>query len=204
MLYLKRPENERIRHWLDEQAQANLSYQEVGMTDAVSLPQGYYHIDHQVIIGQGRSVYKAAKEALSQWGCFHLPWMRLLFDGNPEAGNHLAIAAQVAGFWTVHCTRVIDCCQDSSDQHHWSFTVGTLPRHMLSGEEKISIALDPVSGDVQYRIRSFSRPNQTLSRICVGLIRHHQARFCNESAAAIKRYVRARGRLPMTESMNAS
>lgn len=204
MLYLKRPENERIRQWLDEQAGAAFSYQEVGMTNAESMPKGYHHIDHQRVIGQGPLAFKAAREALGQWGCFHLPWMRLLFDGNPEKGNHLAIAAQVAGFWTVHCTRVVDCEQGCSDQRHWSFTVGTLPRHMLTGEEQISITLDPVSGDVQYRIRSFSRPNQPLSRICIGLIRHQQVRFCQESTAAVTRYVRARGRLPVTESMNVS
>ena len=204
MLYLKRPENERIRQWLDEQAQKSYSYQQVGMTASETMPQGFHHIDHQRVIGQGPLAFKAAKEALGQWGCFHLPWMRLLFDGNPAPGNHLAIAAQVAGFWTVHCTRVVECQENASDPWQWSFTVGTLPRHMLSGEERISIVLDPLSGEVQYRIRSFSRPNQPLARVCIGWIRHQQARFCQESTAAIQRYVRARGRLPMNESIRLS
>ena len=204
MLYLKRPENQRIRHWLDEQAAQPLSYSQVGMTSSDLMPGGYHHINHEVCIGQGRLAFQAAKEALGQWGCFNLPWMRLLFDGNPEPGNHLAIAAQVASVWTVHCTRVVACNGSSNNPNLWSFTVGTLPRHMLRGEEQISVTLDSVSGNVLYRIRSFSRPNQRLANVFLKLSRHQQKRLCEESTSAIKRYVRARERIPMGEPVKLS
>ena len=64
MLYLKRPENQRIRHWLDEQAAQPLSYSQVGMTSSELMPGGYHHINHEVCIGQGRRAFQAAKEAL--------------------------------------------------------------------------------------------------------------------------------------------
>ncbi len=204
MLYLKRPENQRIRLWLNEQAEKPVSYEEVGMTSSETMPGGYHHVDHQVCVGQGQRAFQAAKEALGQWGCFNLPWMRLLFDGNPESGNHLAIAAQVAGVWTVHCNRVIDCDLGQGSPNLWSFTVGTLPKHMLKGEEQISVALDSVSGDVVYRIRSFSRPHQRLANVFIKLIRHQQIRFCQESTSAIRRYVRARERVPVCEPARMS
>lgn len=198
MLYLKRPDNQCLRRWLREQSREAVSYREIGDTARLSMPKHYHHIDFSMSLGRGPAAFSEATEALGQWGCFNLPWTRLVFDGKPDVGNHLVIAARIYGCWSAHCCRVVDCDPGLTNPNRWSFTVGTLPQHMAQGEEKISVRLDRESGDVIYRIRSFSRPNWRIARWLRPFVRTQQDRFCRDSAATMLRFIRASDRAPTT------
>ena len=205
MLTLRQPAIDRIRELLDQQSLLPLTYREEGGTEQLRLPTTYHTVEFSRKLGRGEQVFAAAVQAMSQWNSFRLPWARLVFDGKPETGNHLAIAFRALGIWSLNCCRVVAHDPCVSNPESWSFTLGTLPLHTLQGEEKISITLDAVSGDVNYRIRSFSRPQFRVSRIALPWIRHHQHRFCEESYRAMDRFVRAEQRFPAaTAARNSS
>ncbi len=192
MLRISCPKTERIRQWLDEQSKWELTYPEIGQTGSeAGMPDGYYHLNVEQKIGSGRATFQTAVHSLQQWTCFKLNWTRIVFDGVPQVGRQIAVAARVGGLWSVNCCRLIAHDAGQSDTNSWSFTVGTLPRHMAIGEEQISLRFDTETGDVIYRVRSFSRPNWWLARWVTPLVRRQQRRFCRESAAALIRFVRA-------------
>ena len=197
MLTLQQPATEKMRELLIEQSGKPLSYPWQGETVRARMPDGFYTISFSRRLGRGEQAFSAAVQALSQWNSFRLPWSRLVFDGKPETGNHLAVAFRVNGIWSLNCSRVVahDPCVTNAEV--WSYTLGTLPRHVLEGEEKISVTLDSDNGDVCYEIRSFSRPSHWLTRLALPWVRRQQHRFCTESYLAMDRYLKAERRFPM-------
>ena len=203
MLYLQRPQTERIRGWLQEQSGLELTYPETGGSSAVSMPPCYHHIDWSVSLGRGESIFALATEALQQWASFNLDWACLVTDGPLANRCTVAVAARVGGLWSVNFCRIIEFDPGQSDALSWHFTVGTLPRHMASGEERISVSLDPDSQQVTYRIRSFSRPRSWLVRLAKPVVRQQQARFCRDSGNAMSRFIRARDRVAIHKPVSA-
>jgi len=198
MLTLQRPKPERIRQILDQQVSQPLSYGWSGATtgDASEVPDVFFQIDYRRSLGRGETIFRNAINGLQQWKCFNLPWTQTVFDGSPHVGRHIAVAARAYGVWSVNCCRVVgfDPCQSRDDV--WSFTVGTLPHHMAIGEENISVQFDVQSGEVYFRIHSFSQPTWLISRAFYRLIRRQQARFCHDSFQAMYRFVVAHDRVP--------
>ena len=203
MLYLRQTKPERIREWLDDQSSQAITHAHLCGTHDESMPVRFHHIDFQNVLGRGQNVYETAVLAMQQWNSFHLPWTQTIFDGTPQVGHQLAVVAKVLGTWSVNCCRVVATNPGHIDERTgdqtWSFTIGTLPRHMAIGEEQISVTLQHETGDVIYGIRSFSRPGNLLIKIATPIVRRQQARFCDESAKSMRRFIRANDRVPATE-----
>ncbi len=81
-----------------------------------------------------------------------------------------------------------------ADETHarFGFAYGTLTNHAENGEELFEVFLDTQTDDVIYRIRAVSRPQAALARMGYPVVRHLQARFRRDSAAAMRRAVRPR------------
>ena len=71
------------------------------------------------------------------------------------------------------------------DAHRAGFAYGTLAGHMLCGEERFVVSIDPASELVQYEIAAFSRPAGWLARLGRGNVRRLQRRFVAGSHAAL-------------------
>jgi uncharacterized protein (UPF0548 family) len=71
------------------------------------------------------------------------------------------------------------------DASRFGFAYGTLTNHAEHGEELFEVSIDPKTGEVAYRIRAVSWPQALLARMGYPLVRHMQARFRRDSAAAM-------------------
>lgn len=77
MLSLQKPSAEAIRHFLDQQAKLELTYQAVGAT-ATTPPAGFA-VDHtRIILGEGERVFQTATAALRRWEQFNLGWLEAI------------------------------------------------------------------------------------------------------------------------------
>ncbi len=200
MFTVRLPQIERIREWLNAQSSEQLSYEPVGASLS-EMPSGYHHIEWSHELGLGPVVFEEAKRALRQWACFNLSWTRVYGEGQPEIGKHLAIAAQAGGLWVVNFCRVVDVRQGEDS---YSVVVGTLPRHIASGEEHLSIRWNRETDAVSFHIRSFSRPKHWWMRLATPIVRRQQARFCRDASAAMSRFIRAQARVPSASNMVAT
>lgn len=185
MMLLRKPADARIRTFIEAQSSLPLNYAQVGAT-AGELPAGYATDHVRVRLGDGESVFAAAKAALQRWEEFQTGWTELYWPDTPVvAGQVVAVLARVFGVWTLNACRVVYVVDEPT---RFGFAYGTLPDHAEAGEERFLIEQDD-HGAVWYDIRVFSRPNQFLARLAGPLAHRLQDRFRRDSAAAMARAV---------------
>lgn len=189
MLFLRRPTADAIQAFLAAQAQLNLTYPAVGATTAAP-PTGYI-VDHtRVKLGDGESVFAAAKMALEHWQQFRLGWLEASPEDTPiRAGQVVAIVARSLGLWWLNACRIVVVVNEEGPVRRFGFAYGTLPDHVGSGEERFLVEWSPKDNGVWYDILAFSRPQHVLARFGYPWVRRVQKRFGRESAAAMCRLV---------------
>jgi uncharacterized protein (UPF0548 family) len=96
---LRKPSPETLRAFLAAQAKLDFTYAPVGAT-ATAPPTGYV-VDHtRMRLGEGKSVFDAARAALGRWEHFRLGWVETWPPGLPiVAGQVVAVIAQSARLW---------------------------------------------------------------------------------------------------------
>ena len=189
MLLLRKPSNESIRRFLDNQRSLDFSCSAVGAI-AKNPPPGYV-VDHtRITLGNGERVFSAAKAALQRWEQFQLGWLEAWSRQTPiQSGEVVAVIAHAAGFWWLNACRIVYVVDEHLPIHRFGFAYGTLPGHLESGEERFLLEWDQNEGSVWYDILAFSRPNHLLAKIGYPFVRRMQGRFGRESAAAMRRCV---------------
>lgn len=189
MTHLRRPDPSQITAALSRQA---LTYPEVGATsdpDALaSIPDRYDLDRHRFTLGSGHPLYERARASLLAWRHFDIPWLELHGSTREVVPDGVvATLVRVAGLWLVNPCRVVYIEGRSGEADETAFAYGTLPGHAEQGEERFSIRLDPVGGEVVYEVTVFSRPARLLSRIGYPWARRVQRRFVAASAEALAR-----------------
>ena len=187
MFSLTRPDEERIRRFLNAQAALAFSYAAVGAT-AASPPPGFV-VDHtRVELGEGRAVFEAAKAGLQRWEQFRLGWVEVCGRSTPiRKGQVIGVLARVLGvFWSLNACRIVYTIDESGPIARFGFAYGTLPDHAGAGEERFLIEWDQQTGVVVYDILAFSRPNQWLSRLGYLYLRRKQKQFAIDSVSAVR------------------
>lgn len=186
MFQMRKPQPDKIRHFLDEQSTQGFSYAAVGAT-ADQPPAGYVvdHTRHQ--LGEGEAVFRAARSALEGWQQFRLGWLE---SWPPDAairqGQNVAIIARSVGLWWLNACRIVYVTDERVDGiARFGFAYGTLPDHVGSGEERFLVELDDQQR-VWYDILAFSRPQHSLARVGYPYVRQVQRRFGKLSAAAMQ------------------
>ena len=182
MFCSSKPSRNSINAFMSAQQNQKFSYREVGYSR-----QGQtrgYSIDHNRIkLGQGVDIFERAKQAITQWKMFDMPWIDLCWPDTPiEPGSTVAVVISHFGFWSVNLSRIV-FVEDPS-----SFAYGTLAEHAESGEEKFSVIWNASDDSVWYDIVAFSKPNHALAKIGYPLARLLQKRFARDSVAAMKRF----------------
>jgi uncharacterized protein (UPF0548 family) len=99
------------------------------------------------------------------------------------------ILVRVAGFWWPNAARVVYVIDEDGPIARFGFANGTLPGHLLRGEERFLVEWDRREGSVWFDIHAFSRPSSLLARLGRPIVRRCQKRFGREASATMLRAV---------------
>lgn len=185
MLSLRKPSPAHLRSLLDQQEEQNLSYPEVGAT-RTGLPPGYRHGRHEVTLGGGARVFDRAVQDLRNWrpqrgaGVAVTPSNAAI-----ESGTALVLTPRVAGVYLTLACRLVYV---TAEPDRFGFAYGTLPHHVLQGEEAFVVQRDQTDA-VLFTVTTFVRPRGRFWRVL--------APFADElDQLFVRRYLRAMGQSP--------
>ena len=188
MFLARRPSPEQIDRFLRESRDLPLSYSPIGIVKAGTTRQDLD--EATVAIGHGKGDFERARAALTAWRQFDIGWVETFPRHAPvTVGTVVAVLIHHLGFWSLNGCRVVYSVGSLDDVARFGFAYGTLTNHAENGEELFEVFIDPQTDDVIYRIRASSWPRATLARIGQPIVRALQARFRDQSAAAMKRAV---------------
>jgi len=195
-LSLLRPSPQRIREFVAAQSDLGWSYPHSGATKDIpsgktSSPVGDYNLDSsRVRLGSGGDTYRAAVAAVRRWAMFDVGWIELCWPNTRIcAGSSVAVLARIARGFCLNAGRIIYTIEDSGNIERFGFAYGTLPGHMIRGEERFLVEWNRRTGEVGFEVMALSRPNHLLSWLSYPMVRNLQARFRRDAAAAMKRAI---------------
>ncbi len=178
---LRAPSDEEVRAFLARQSARPFSYPHVGNT-AGDPPAGYRTAAASAPLGKGRARYERAVAEVRAWRMFDLPWVRRYPAAAPsEPGTTVALVATWAGLWSMDALRVV---YEIDEERRVGFATGTLPGHLLAGEERFLVTLAD-DESVVFAIESFSRPDHPLAWAGLPIVHYLQARFRRQALARI-------------------
>jgi uncharacterized protein (UPF0548 family) len=133
-------------------------------------------------VGHGQAAFARASRALAELEVFEQPWL------TAHRRHHvLSIGSRQFGcLWVMNANFVL---HSESNPRSESVTFGTTTRHVLAGEERLSLRWDPDSDDVSFEVLSFSRPRHLFSWACYPYVLAQQRRFARDATASMKRAV---------------
>ncbi len=180
-----------VHRFLEQQAAHETTYTPRGPIDGLP-PAGFVVDQVRFCLGNGRDVYARAENALIRWRQFDLGWVRLVGVGPRIAvGEVVAVAAHVAGCWSMNACRIIETIDESTPHRRFGFVYATLPGHVARGAERFLVEFSPDDESVWFEICAVSRPNALAARLARPLFRHWQDRFRSAAAAAMQHAVEA-------------
>lgn len=143
-------------------------------------------------IGAGEADYRAAVAALRRGDCFDLPWVDFHSSNGLNQGAIFCLVAKAFGLRPASLCRIVYSeHQDnqSEDEQAYAVGIGTLPVHVARGEEKIAVAWNTTTDDVDLLIGSYSKPASWITRLFVWYLRQQQDRFALDSATRMRQAV---------------
>ena len=171
-----------IDRLLAEARGARPSYSEVGQTRAEQLPSGYRHDRYERRLGRGDEVLERAVAALRAWQAQIGAGARVFPDGaRVAAEDTIVMLIRVGGLWAMLPCRVVYV---DEEPERFAFAYGTLPGHPERGEAAFRIERDG-TGDVFFRVVSFSRTVDPLARLASPVTRLIQQRVTTRYLDAI-------------------
>jgi uncharacterized protein (UPF0548 family) len=189
MFLLSRPSDDEIEQYLKDSQSLPLSY-EPGLL-AREIPSGFKIDECSGLLGKGKPVFELARDALVEWRQFDLGWVELFpRSASIEPGTVVAVLIRHVGIWSLNGCRVLYLTGDRHAGRTFGFAYGTLTNHGEIGEELFEVSIDPDSEAVSYKIRAVSKPGTALARLGYPLVRLLQARFRNDSIAAMQKAVK--------------
>ena len=189
MLRPTRPSEARIRRFLDRCRDLPYSYPDVGASLGEP-PAGYVLDHHRVRLGEGMEVFERAGAALCNWAMFRLGWIEVWPPAAPvEAGTIVALLARGLGVWSLFACRIVRVVEAHGPVEASGFAYGTLPGHLLAGEESFTVSWDRATGSVWYDLRAVSRPAGLVGRCGYPFARRVQRRFAPDSLRAMARAI---------------
>lgn len=202
MLLLKRPNDEWVRQFLQEQQNKPLSYSPVSGTlgrksraDCKDLIEQKYDVDHyRVKLGEGEACFHAACEALRQWRQhIFASWVQILFPDSPiVVGTVVGILASHAACWSLSVCKivyVVDEMDEDGSVQRFGFAYGTTETHVERGEERFLVEWNREDNSVYYDLFSFSQPQHWWVRMGYPVARFYQGSFASGSVKAMQQAV---------------
>ena len=184
MFFIRKPTQSQIERFLEASRNSSFSYTYVGSTQKEA-PESYTVDHNRLHIGNGEVDWEKAKRSIHNWKMFEIPWVELCWPNTPvQKDQTVAILIRHFGFFSLNSARIVYVIDEPS---HYGFAYGTLADHGESGEERFSVEIDRVTGEVWYDLFAFSRPNHFLAKLGYPLMRVLQKRFAIDSKTAMLR-----------------
>jgi uncharacterized protein (UPF0548 family) len=159
---LRRPSVDRLARLRAGQADAALTYGEVGASLLEELPEGYSRARVSAPAGRGNTGMLLARRAIREWAGHEAAGVVLEPELPPiEEGTVLALGAPLFGLWVTAACRIVRVV-DTDDV--FGFAYGTLPHHPEIGEESF-LARRDADGVVHLEVQVFSNPATRLARL---------------------------------------
>src|SRR5215468_4457722 len=188
MFSLRQLSDGEIRAFIAAQARLPFSYPDVGVTRGRA-PAGYTVDHNRIELGHGPKAFERAVSALRRWQMFAIDGVKLCWPDAPiTPGTTVAVVARAAGVWAVNACRIVYVIDEPDDAtRRWGFAYGTLPEHVVRGEERFVIEWEQASDAVRYDLLALSRPRSLLFAYARPMLRIVQQRFARRSLAAMRR-----------------
>lgn len=182
MLRLRRPPAAEIDRLLSGARESSPTYPEVAATRAGIFPPGYRHDNYEVRVGEGGEVFGRAVRALRSWQAQIGAGAEVFPTGAwVDDRETVLLLLRVSGLWAPLPCRVV---YTDEDENGFAFAYGTLPGHPESGEAAFKI-VRAESGEVTFRITSFSRTVDPLARVGSPITRRIQQSVTRRYLSAI-------------------
>jgi len=152
---------------------ADVTYDHVGRTSGV-LPNGYHHLNRQMIIGLGTARFADAAQALLGWQMHLRSGLQVSTSSATVTHDAVVVLGIGPGPFTLSAPcRFVNIIDEPNRQ---GFAYGTLPGHPESGEE--AFVIERADDDtVSFSITAFSRPASDLAKVAGPLGRLAQHRM---------------------------
>jgi len=197
MISITRPTFEVLEDFLVEQREKPYSYEITHGTlhatkSSLENDERFktYNVDHhRILLGKGSLAFDKAVFSLREWKQFAIDWVQL-FPNNPaaslEVGKEVAVAARSFGVWTVSACRIVYIQNEFRDNwKRFGFAYGTLPGHVIQGEERFLVEWNTNTDEVFFDILSYSLPQTVYSKVGYPVARWFQDSFANGSLLAM-------------------
>lgn len=177
MFLLRRPGKRLVARAFHQGATAGFNYAAKRST-IEKPPSGFFRNDTSAMLGEGEECWMQAVEALRRWRATRLRWCEFLsLTGEPVRGDMVVARVKHLGFWSLQPSRIVDVY---SEPRCYAFTIRTLPQHDEQGEERFEVEWLS-SGQVRFRIRSYSRPAHLAGWLALSYVRYLQRRFARDA-----------------------
>lgn len=178
-LTLRKPDRVSLERFVQAQRALPVTYSG-GLTPA----PGFRHTRTLEPLGSGQKVFEQAVTGLQAWAVYP-PWATLYPHHAPMCkGEVVALVVGVAPVWTV-AVRIMEV---ERAVRRFSFTLGTLPQHAVTGLERFSVVLAD-DGGVWYALEAVYRPQHPLVKLGAPALRLVQARFAMDSVRSLRQSI---------------
>ncbi|HUB00879.1 MAG TPA: DUF1990 domain-containing protein [Terracidiphilus sp.] len=153
------------------------------------IPSGFAHDLSRTDLGQGESLFHAARAAFRRWEQFDLGWVQIA-NACPAIvpWELVAVEAHTGFLWSVNFSRITEVVDTSA---RFGFLYTTTRFHVEEGQERFVLDYSADTGCVSYVIEAVSRPRHLLARIAYPFSRAMQHRFARDSQGRIYRSVQS-------------
>lgn len=182
---IQKPSLETVRQFLVNESQRGFTYSAVGAT-AGTLPSGFTVDHNRVKLGEGEAVFQSAKSAIHNWKQFKLGWVDAWTpEETLRPGQMVGVLGRAVGFWWLNSSRIIYVINETKPGARFGFAYGTLPGHVMCGEERFLVEWDHADNSVWYDVLAFSKANHILTRIGYPAVRRTQKQFGRDTTACM-------------------
>ena len=185
MFSVLKPSSSTLDALLEDQRDKEFSYQEVGATRS-AFPDGYRHLRRVIELGHGEPVFVGATEGLRRWQA-HIRAGVVLRppDASVEEAVAVVLTVPVAPVYATVACRIGYVVEDPA---RFGFAYGTLPHHVIEGEEAFVVERDD-AGTVRFRISAFTRPRGRAMRAVAPVVQLLDERLVRRYLSGLHRHV---------------
>jgi uncharacterized protein (UPF0548 family) len=166
---------------------SRLTYAEVGATERGSLPDGYRHLRHRTLLGEGPGVLREAADAILEFWMHRAAGVRIDASA-PRAAPGVHVESRM-GIGSLGLSAPCQVVWAEDGERRAGFGYGTLPGHPATGEESFVVELDDM-GDVWFEVTSFSRPARWPMRMAGPFAPLFQRLYARRLGTTLRRLVR--------------
>lgn len=183
MFSLRRPDSERLSHFLARERTSPLTYTEVGTSFDAELPAGYHHVRAGTDLGTGDATWGRACAGIRAWAAHRGAGMTVVpADAPIVESTTVAVLTSLGPLHVLSACRIVRVIDE---QDRFGFAYGTLPSHPEEGEEHFLVTRAG-DGTVRFDVVAFSRHHDLLTKLGGPIARRIQAHATQQYLAGMR------------------